>query len=254
MVLRRFTANLRAQNWTGVLIEIAIVVIGVFIGIQAANWNEERQERQETRRLLSQLQSELSTFHGFLDELDEYYATAKRYAATAEAGWRGDPDVTDREFVIAAYQASQVNAAGNNSAVWAQIFGAQELRNIEDLELRSNLARVMSFDYELVNLSAVATPYRQQVRKVIPDNIQDAIRTHCGDQRAPGSIYALELPSACSVDLPQPDVRAAAVALRAKPQLREELRWHLAAVANQLLNVETLKLLLRDLQIQIHRA
>jgi hypothetical protein len=97
------TKQLRGQNWVSVAIELAIVVVGVFIGIQAANWNQARQERQETRELLSQLQTELTTFHGFLDELDDYYATAGRYAVTADAGWRGEPSVTDRDFVIAAY-------------------------------------------------------------------------------------------------------------------------------------------------------
>ena len=159
--------------------------------------------------------------------------------------------MTDQEFVIAAYQASQVNAAGNNSSVWAQIFGAQDLRNIEDLKLRSHLARVMSFDYDLVNLSAVTTPYRQHVREVIPTNIQEAIRKHCGDRRAPGSIYALDLPSECPIDLPDQDVTAAAADLRSNPELQAELRWHMAAVANQLLNVETLRILLRDLRAQI---
>lgn len=254
MILRRLTANLRAQNWTAVAIELAIVIVGVFIGIQAANWNQARQDRQETSRLLSQLQAELTTFHGFLDELDEYYATARRYGATADAGWRSDPSVTDKDFVIAAYQASQVNAAGNNSSVWAQIFGAEELRNIEDLDLRSNLARVMAFDYGLVNLSAVTTPYRQHVREVIPDPIQEAIRKHCGDRRAPGSIYALELPSECPIKLPAQDVAAAAADLRARRHLQLELRWHMAAVANQLLNVETLRILLRDLRRQIGQS
>ena len=159
-----------------------------------------------------------------------------------------------RDFVIAAYQASQVNAAGNNSAVWAQIFGAQELRNIENVQLRSNLARVMAFDYDLVNLSAVTTPYRQEVRKVIPDNIQDAIRKHCGDRRAPGSIYALKLPATCPIKLTESEVAATAAALRAKPDLQGELRWHRAAVANQLLNVETLRILLRDLTSQIAQS
>ena len=237
-----------------VAIELAIVIVGVFVGIQAANWNQQRQERQETRRLLSQLEAELATFRGFLDQLEGYYATTRRYAAKADAGWRGDPSVSDKEFVIAAYQASQVNAAGNNSSVWAQIFGAQELRNIEDLQMRTNLARVMSFDYGLVNLSAVATPYRQQVRKVIPDEIQEAIRTHCGDRRAPGSIYALDLPAECNIKLAERDVAAAAADLRARPELKEELRWHQAAVANQLLNVETLRILLRDLKDQIARS
>lgn len=254
MIFREITANLRAQNWTYVAIELAIVILGVFIGLEAANWNQVRQQREETRQLLSQLQAELTTFHGFLEELDEYYGTVRRYATTADAGWRGDTSVTDREFVIAAYQASQVNAAGNNSAVWAQIFGAQDLRNIEDPQLRGNLARVMAFDYDLVNLSAVTTPYRQQVRTVIPDHIQEAIRKHCGDRRAPGSIYALELPADCPINLPNDDVTATAAGLRAQPQLRAELRWHMAAIANQLLNVETLRILLRDLTTQIRQS
>ena len=254
MILRRITENLRRQNWTSVAIELGIVIVGVFIGIQAANWNQSRQERQETRQLLSQLEAELSTFHGFLNELDDYYSTTRRYAAKADAAWRGDPSVTDREFVIAAYQASQVNAAGNNSAVWAQIFGAQDLRNIDNVQLRSNLARVMAFDYDLVNLSAVTTPYRQEVRKVIPDHIQEAIRKHCGDRRAAGSIYALQLPATCPIELPEQDVAAAAADLRTQRELRAELRWHRAAVANQLLNVETLRILLRDLTAQIRQS
>lgn len=253
MILRRLVASLRGQNWASVAIELGIVILGVFIGIEAANWNQARQERQETRQLLSQLEAELVTYQGFFDELNGYYVTTHRYAVIADAGWRGDPSVSDRDFVIAAYQASQVNAAGNNSAVWAQIFGAQELRNIENLQLRSNLARVMAFDYDLVNLSAVATPYRQEVRKVIPDHIQEAIRKHCGDRRAPGSIFALELPADCPIKLSDEDVAGTAVALRAKPELRGELRWHLAAVANQLLNVETLRILLHDLTAQIRQ-
>jgi len=254
MILRRLVANLRGQNWASVAIELGIVILGVFIGIEAANLNQRRQQREETRQLLSQLQPELTTFLGFLDELNEYYATTRRYAVKADAGWRGDPSISDREFVIAAYQASQANAAGNNSAVWAQIFGAQELRNIDNLQLRSNLARVMAFDYDLVNLSAVTTPYREQVRKVIPDDLQEAIREHCGDRRARGSIYALELPVECPVKLPDAEVTATAADLRAKPELRGELRWHMAAVANQLLNVETLRILLRNLTAEIRHS
>ena len=49
MLLRRIIENVKAQNWTAVGLDFVIVVIGVFIGIQVANWNESRQEtaRQE---------------------------------------------------------------------------------------------------------------------------------------------------------------------------------------------------------------
>ena len=44
MILRRFTTALKQQNWTTILIEFVLLVGGVFLGIQAANWNEQRAE------------------------------------------------------------------------------------------------------------------------------------------------------------------------------------------------------------------
>jgi len=43
MILRRIVESLRARDWFTVAIELVIVVLGVFIGIQMANGNEERQ-------------------------------------------------------------------------------------------------------------------------------------------------------------------------------------------------------------------
>ena len=248
------TANLRAQNWTAVAIELAIVMVGVFIGIQAANWNQARQQSNDTRLLLSQLQVELGAFTDLLDGIDNYYATTRRFAKTAEDGWHGDPRVTDREFVIAAYQASQVTAASNNAAIWAQIFSADELRNIKDLEIRTKLAGVMTFDHSLVNLAAVATPYREQVRKIIPDIIQNAIRERCGDRLVPGPAPTFQLPPRCDIRLAEAETRVAAEALRARPELQAELRWHQAAVANQLLNVNALKRQTRELTNRLAKS
>ena len=45
MLLRRITQHVKDQNWFAVGIDFFIVVIGVFIGIQVANWNETRQDR-----------------------------------------------------------------------------------------------------------------------------------------------------------------------------------------------------------------
>ena len=45
MLLRRITEHVRAQNWIAIGIDFMIVVIGVFIGIQVANWNDLQEER-----------------------------------------------------------------------------------------------------------------------------------------------------------------------------------------------------------------
>jgi len=56
---RRFAHALRAQDWMGVAIELMIVILGVFLGIQAANWNGDRQDRAQERRYYGQIVTDL---------------------------------------------------------------------------------------------------------------------------------------------------------------------------------------------------
>lgn len=239
MILRRLSTNLRTQNWTAIAIEFVLLVLGVYLGILAANWNLERVARQETGKLLSQLEAELGEMVIDLDSMDTYYAVSGRYATRALAGWRGDPTVSDSDFVIAAYQASQINGVGTNSSVWAEIFGADNLRNIDDLPLRQNLRSLMTFDYDLVDLSAAMSRYREEVRKVIPDAQQRAIRQRCGDIQKPNG--TLVLPPTCDLVLPAAEAAQTSAALRARPDLIGELNWHGALVATQLQNVDALR-------------
>jgi hypothetical protein len=59
MILRRLADNLRAQNWTAIAIEFVLLVLGVFLGIQVANWNEARAERELVRGHLSEIAEDL---------------------------------------------------------------------------------------------------------------------------------------------------------------------------------------------------
>ena len=59
MLLRRITQHAREQNWFAVVIDFAIVVIGVFIGIQVANWNDARADRSLRSQYLLQLTEDL---------------------------------------------------------------------------------------------------------------------------------------------------------------------------------------------------
>ena len=55
MLLRRITQHVKDQNWFAVLIDFAIVVFGVFIGIQVANWNEDRQQRVDEAEIIERV-------------------------------------------------------------------------------------------------------------------------------------------------------------------------------------------------------
>jgi hypothetical protein len=60
VILRRIAEHLKHQHWTGVLIELAIVVLGVFIGMQASNWNEVRRDRALERQYLERLREDFA--------------------------------------------------------------------------------------------------------------------------------------------------------------------------------------------------
>lgn len=240
MILRRLSANLRAQNWTAIGIELLIVIVGVFLGMSVSNWNQARLERQESQRMLVQLVPELESQLAFFDSAKDYYGTTRRFVDTALRGWTGDRGVSDEQFVIAAYQASQIYGIGTNAVNWTAIFGGDQLRNIDDPRLRRNLSLVLSSDYDAVGFNAVATPYREQVRRVIPIELQDRIRTVCGDRPPSDDSTLSVLPKTCPLKLAPAEAASAAAALRARPDLVGELRWHLAAVATFVANGDLL--------------
>jgi hypothetical protein len=61
MILRRLTKHVKDQNWFAVALDFVIVVVGVFIGIQVANWNDARADRGQAADLMTRMVSEATT-------------------------------------------------------------------------------------------------------------------------------------------------------------------------------------------------
>ena len=251
MIYKRVAARLHAQDWLAITIEVGIVIVGVFIGTQVSNWNQERLEKRETQRMVAQLDPQLQTMSDYFSTARDYYATTRAYATTAVAGWRSDPKVSDKDFVIAAYQASQIYTLGTNSSTLSTILGADQLRNIDDRSMRADLSLLMSADYSQTDLPAVDTPYRQNVRRIIPIEIQDAIRERCGDQAAADNPLVFVLPAKCDLHISRPLATQAAARLRDHPDLMEDLQWHMAAIAAFLGNIGIYETAIRKVQQRV---
>ena len=237
MIYRRAIAKLRAQDWFAILVELAIVILGVFIGTLVANANQQRLEGNETQHRLDQLKPELQRIVARAALVRDYYATTRHYAETAFAGWENDPKVSDREFVIAAYQASQVKAMSTTSQSWAELFGADQLRNIDDPAIRDPMLRLMTYPSENLGIMRMQTKYRDTVRLIIPDAMQQAIRQRCGDYFATPSSLDMTLPKSCDLKLDPATAKTVATDLRRHPELVEQLRLHLSLVASLLNDV-----------------
>jgi hypothetical protein len=60
MLLRRFISNVRDRDWGLVVAELLVVVVGVFIGIQVANWNEARLANVRKTQIIEALTTDLN--------------------------------------------------------------------------------------------------------------------------------------------------------------------------------------------------
>lgn len=67
MLLRRLAQNLKEQNWPAIWIEFILLVAGVFLGIQVANWNEERQLDAQRSAALARLHAESEAATAYLE-------------------------------------------------------------------------------------------------------------------------------------------------------------------------------------------
>jgi hypothetical protein len=60
MILRSLSKHITDQNWFAVVLDFLIVVVGVFIGIQVANWNEASRASAKETIVLEQLHAQFT--------------------------------------------------------------------------------------------------------------------------------------------------------------------------------------------------
>jgi hypothetical protein len=95
-VTQRLGLRLREHDWLSVLLELLIVIVGVFLGIQAANWNAARQAEQEERRyyrqLIDDLKTDASTLRSAVERSRMHDRAAEDVLAALDHGLPRDTD------------------------------------------------------------------------------------------------------------------------------------------------------------------
>jgi hypothetical protein len=59
MILRRLARSLHDQNWAAIAIEFLLLVLGVFLGIQVANWNQANGDRRIVDKYLADIAADI---------------------------------------------------------------------------------------------------------------------------------------------------------------------------------------------------
>jgi|GEM_PF-305828 hypothetical protein len=71
MIINRIASAIKRQDLSQIIIEIFIVVIGIFLGLQVTDWNEEREERVQEETILNRMHTEVYDGLGYRDALSQ---------------------------------------------------------------------------------------------------------------------------------------------------------------------------------------
>jgi hypothetical protein len=243
MILRRIREHAAHHNWFAVAIDFAIVVVGVFVGIQASNWNQARVDRRQAREYRAMLQSDIDANLENLAVRRRYYNWVRGEALATLADLLRPSASLDEQFLVHTYQATQIQPWALKRNTYDEILSVGAMANLGDPLLRDKIANYyVTSDVTGANISVVP-PYRDIVRRIMPYAIQQAIRDHCNErlvQNRNGSVDVILPKGPCELGLDPAAVRQAIIQVHDWPGLALDLNRQLVDLDQKLLSVDTI--------------
>lgn len=229
MAIRRFREHAAEQNWFAVLVDVGIVVLGVFLGIQASNWNTARLERGEVRAYQSQIVDDLVANEQELVERLNYYRQVRGHALAAMDALEGTAP-RGEAFLVNCYQATQVSPIRMERSAYDEMIASGMAKSFADPGVRRRLSSYYAGTARLEAGTIFSTGYRDRIRREMLHAVQQRLRERCSDVIATSrdGLETITLPARCRLDLPPAMIARAAADLGDVPDLKEELARHIA--------------------------
>jgi hypothetical protein len=225
MIFRQIREQVGHHNWFAVAVELAIVVVGVFLGMQVTNWSQARTERQTASEYRQEIIGDLKNNEADVIARAIYYRQARAHAIAALRALQHPGASSGEAFLVDAYQASQGWVRPFERAAYDEMVGGGGTRRIGGPALRSELSSyyVSARGFEQTIRGTVA--YRERIRRLLDFDVQDRIRARCDDIMVdlPGGGQAARLPETCSLGLDPATIARAVAKVRSAPELDEDL-------------------------------
>jgi hypothetical protein len=243
MVLRRFRDHVSEHNWFAVAVDFLIVVAGVFVGIQASNWNQARLNRQQARQYRAMLRDDLDANLENLAIRKRYYTWVRREALATLADLDRPSAALDQQFLVHAYQATQIQPWALKRNTYDEVLSTGAMTNLGDPVLRDKIANYyVTSDVTGANI-AVVPPYRDIVRRVMPYAVQQAIRARCNErltQNSRGGVDIILPADRCELGLDAAAVRKGVNQVHDWPGLALDLNRQLVDLDQKLVSVDAI--------------
>ncbi|HPG93540.1 MAG TPA: hypothetical protein PLR28_03185 [Dokdonella sp.] len=253
-IARRAIESLRRRAWGDTGIELVVVILGVFIGLQAANWNEGRLSAQRGTAFTERLKDDLRVEAWNWEMQIGYYSQVRTSAIRAADALSGHIALTDDALLAAAYRATQYNENTGQRTTYDELTSTGEMNLIADLGLRNLAVEIYSSPiFELISDEGRMSDYRKWFRKRVPHRVQFAVAEACGDRIIAtgdfaGIATALDYP--CQIDLPAAELAEVANLIRNDADALPLLRLRIADAGT---NISTFGTYLPDLRDAMRR-
>ena len=161
MILRRLADAIREQNWSTVVLEVSIVVVGIFIALQVDNWNQARKDRIDESAFLARLHEEIEGSSAFLQTLGKRQQTTSQsiIGALDTVFARSNRDeLSDDECTAIGRSAFLLSVTVDLPSV-QELTASGRITVVQDIEMRLALAKFQQLSESTKNLldSAHAT-------------------------------------------------------------------------------------------------
>lgn len=241
MNLRRIMEHVRKLEWPAIGIELVIVVVGVFIGMQVSNWNVEREARQRGAMFAERLKADLREEAWYYQLQIEYSRDVLANAERAVDALSGRLNDSNEALLISAYRATQYKQKARRRATYDELVSTGTLGLIKSQTLRNTALQVYNFPtLDNVAREGMQSRYREAFRMALPNDVQRALGSNCGDRFVRAGDYEglgdlIDYP--CRTGLPTDVIEDAVKRLRANEALIPLLRLRIADLETRLVDL-----------------
>ncbi|MEE8296094.1 MAG: hypothetical protein V3R64_10315 [Sphingomonadales bacterium] len=206
MILKRIATGIKNQDWFVVMVELLIVVVGIYIGLQVDDWNKEREAKEVTKTYYSRLIEDLETGKEASHLHIAYFEQTTKHGLGALKALNTPDAELGEQFIIDIYQVTQSLPHDPHRRTYDELLASGIANAIPDHNIRAKLANFYNGLGLLGTILEEETGLRNTLRMHMPFEIQTAIRQNCGDHISfsENFLLKLQLSESCQLDL-EPD-------------------------------------------------
>ena len=243
MVIRRIRDHAAQQNWFAVGIDLAIVVVGVFLGTQANNWNEARIDRHRGQEYRQRLIDDLDANQADFRQRITYYRQVHDRGYAALQDLRRPRSADPVAFLFDAYKATYILPRLTQRATYQEILSAGATGTLGEKSIRQQIANYyFSLDTTTATI-ATLPPYRDRLRSGMPYEVQRVIRTDCPelDRNDEKGRPGVDLGVVCRPKLDGDVATSAALRVRSIPEIELDLTRSLVDDDQKILQFQSME-------------